>query len=169
MAKGKTATHVEAPTASASSPSGVETIVAALTQLENDIDVMYVHAEEMKKRIMAHSNEEVERLKQQIIDLANEEATKIVDSAKAEADAESEKIGELGRASIAGIKKNIKSSFDRAVDNIVRTVLGETITTTTTTPAAASPKEAKSTAVTQQQQPPPKIKRYTSDGKPVMV
>lgn len=163
MAKGKTATHVDVPPAS--SPSGVETIVAALTQLENDIDVMYAHAEEMKKRIMAHSNEEVERLKQQITDLANEEATKIVDSAKAEADAESEKIGELGRASIAGIKKNIKSSFDRAVDNIVRTVLGES--TTTTTPAAASSKEAKSTAATQQQ--PPKIKRYTSDGKPVMV
>jgi V/A-type H+-transporting ATPase subunit G/H len=165
LAKGKTATHVDVPPAS--SPSGVETIVAALTQLENDIDVMYAHAEEMKKRIMAHSNEEVERLKQQITDLANEEATKIVDSAKAEADAESEKIGELGRASIAGIKKNIKSSFDRAVDNIVRTVLGETITTTTT-PSAASSKEAKSTATTQQQQPP-KIKRYTSDGKPVMV
>ena len=167
MAKGKTTTHVDVPPASASPPSGVETIVAALTHLENDIDAMYVHAEEMKKRIMAHSNEEVERLKQQIIDLANEEAKKIVDSAKAEADAESEKIGELGRASIAGIKKNIKSSFDRAVDNIVRTVLGESITTTTT-PTAASSKEAKSTAATQQQQPP-KIKRYTSDGKPVMV
>ena len=166
MAKGKTATRVDVPPASASSPSGVETIVAALTHLENDIDAMYVHAEEMKKRIMAHSNEEVERLKQQIIDLANEEATKIVDSAKAEADAESEKIGELGRASIAGIKKNIKSSFDRAVDNIVKTVLGETITTTA--PTAASSKEAKSTTATQQQQPP-KIKRYTSDGKPVMV
>ena len=50
---------------------------------------MYVHAEEMKKRIMAHSNEEIERLKQQIIDLANQEAKKIVDSAKAEADSES--------------------------------------------------------------------------------
>jgi F0F1-type ATP synthase membrane subunit b/b' len=102
---------------------------------------------------MAHSNEEVEKLKQQITMLANEEAKKIVDSAKAEADAESEKIAEMGRASVAGIKKNINSSFDRAVDSIVKTVLGDT------TPAAAAKAEAKSTQ-------PAKIKKYTADGKP---
>ncbi len=160
MAKEKTA-HVEVPPAA--SLSEVETIVAALSQLENDIDALYVHAEEMRKRIMAHSNEEIEKLKQQIITLANEEAKRIVDSAKQEADAESEKIAELGRANVAGIKKNINSSFDRAVDSIVKTVLGETTTPTSTTQTKSEAKEAKST----QQQQPPKIKRYTSDGKPV--
>jgi V/A-type H+/Na+-transporting ATPase subunit G/H len=150
LAKEKTA-HVEVPPAT--SLSAVETIVTALSALENDIDGLYVRAEEMKKRIMAHSNEEVEKLKQQITMLANEEAKKIVDSAKAEADAESEKIAEMGRASVAGIKKNINSSFDRAVDSIVKTVLGDT------TPAAAAKAEAKSTQ-------PAKIKKYTADGKP---
>jgi V/A-type H+-transporting ATPase subunit G/H len=157
LAKEKTA-HVEISHPPASL-SGVETIVAALSQLENDIDGLYIRAEEMKKRMMAHSNEEVEKLKQQIIALANEEAKKIVDSAKAEADSESEKIAELGRASVAGIKKNINSSFDRAVDSIVRTVLGETMTPTTTT--ATSKPEAKEIKST----PPAKIKKYTSDGK----
>ncbi len=74
---------------------------------------------------MAHSNEEVEKLKQQVIAMANGEAKQIVDRAKAEAEAESEKIGEMGRANVANLKKNINSSFDAAVDSIVGTVLGD--------------------------------------------
>ena len=122
MAKEKT-THAEItrPT----SNSAVETIVAALSELEGDIDGLYVRVEEMKKRLMAHSNEEVEKLKQQVIAMANEEAKQIVDRARAEAEAESEKIGEMGRANIANLKKNINSSFDAAVDSIVKTILGD--------------------------------------------
>lgn len=142
MAKGKT-THADVPPPT--SHSAVETIVAALTELEGDIDGLYVHVEEMKKRIMAHSNEEVEKLKQQVIAMANEEAKKIVDSARAEAEAESEKIGELGRANVANLKKNINTSFDAAVDSIVRTVLGDI------TPVKANQ--------------PAKAKKYTQDGK----
>ena len=122
MAKEKTA-HAQVPPPT--SHSAVEAIVGALSELEGDIDGLYARAEEMKKRIMAHSNEEVEKLKQQVISMANEEAKKIVDSARAEADAESEQIGEAGRATVANLKKNINSSFDAAVDNIVRTVLGD--------------------------------------------
>jgi len=123
LAKGKTA-HAQVPPPT--SHSAVETIVGALSGLEGDIDQLYVRVEEMKKRIMAHSNEEVEKLKQQVIAMANEEAKRIVDSARAEAEAESEKIGEMGRANVANLKKNINSSFDAAVDSIVRTVLGDT-------------------------------------------
>jgi V/A-type H+-transporting ATPase subunit G/H len=123
LPKEKTA-HAQVPPPT--SHSAVETIVSALAGLESDIDGLYVRVEEMKKRIMAHSNEEVEKLKQQVIAMANEEAKRIVDSAKAEAEAESEKIGEMGRANIANLKKNINASFDAAVDSIVRTVLGDT-------------------------------------------
>jgi V/A-type H+-transporting ATPase subunit G/H len=123
LAKEKT-THAQVPPPT--SLSAVETIVSALSSLEGDIDGLYVKVEEMKKRIMAHSNEEVEKLKQQVIAMANEEAKRIVDSARAEAEAESEKIGEVGRANVANLKKNINSSLDAAADNIVRTVLGDT-------------------------------------------
>jgi len=135
------ATEVPPPT----SNSAVETIVGALSELEGDIDGLYARAEEMKKRIMAHSNEEVEKLKQQVTAMANEEAKIIVDSARAEAESESEKIGEMGRAAVANLKKNINSSFDAAVDSIVRTSLGDT------TPAKPAPAKAK---------------KFTSDGKP---
>jgi vacuolar-type H+-ATPase subunit H len=123
LAKEKTA-HAQVPPAT--SHSAVETIVSALSGLEGDIDGLYVKVEEMKKRIMAHSNEEVEKLKQKVIAMANEEAKRIVDNARAEAEAESEKIGEVSRANVANLKKNINSSFDAAVDSIVRTVLGDT-------------------------------------------
>src|SRR3712207_8722101 len=77
---------------------------------------MYGRVEEMRRRIIAHSDEEIENLKQQVITLANEEAKQIVDSTKAEAEAESEQIGEVGRANLANIRKNIKASFDATVD-----------------------------------------------------
>jgi vacuolar-type H+-ATPase subunit H len=160
LAKEKTTTHANIPP-SPTSHSAVETIVSALSELENDIDKLYGRVEEMKKRIIAHSNEEVEKLKQQVITLANEEAKQIVDSAKAEAEAESENIGEVGRANLANIRKNIKASFDATVDNIVQAVLGDTATM----PLTAQKVEKKSQPSAAAQ--PDKIKKYTSDGKPV--
>lgn len=147
------------------SHSAVETIVSALSELENDIDEMYGRVEEMKRHIIAHSDEEIEKLKQQIITLANEEAKQIVDSAKAEAEAESEEIAEIGRANLANIRKNIKASFDAAVDSIVQAVLGDTTTTmpVTTQKVEKNSQLSSSSSVHQ----PAKIRKYTSDGKPV--
>ena len=147
------------------SHSAVETIVSALSELENDIDAMYGRVEEMKRHIIAHSDEEIEKLKQQIITLANEEAKQIVDSAKAEAEAESEEIAEIGRANLANIRKNIKASFDAAVDSIVQAVLGDTTTTmpVTTQKVEKNSQLSSSSSVHQ----PAKIRKYTSDGKPV--
>ena len=159
LAKGKAAhTDIPPPT----SHSAVETIVSALSELENDIDGMYGRVEEMRKRIIAHSDEEIENLKQQIITLANEEAKQIVDSTKAEAEAESEEIGEIGRANLANIRKNIKASFDATVDSIVQAVLGNTTTLPVTTQKVESQPSSSSSSVHQ----PAKIRKYTSDGKP---
>ena len=161
LAKGKTA-HTDIPTPT--SHSAVETIVNALSELENDIDEMYGRVEEMRRRIIAHSDEEIENLKQQIITLANEEAKQIVDNTRAEAEAESEEIGEIGRANLANIRKNIKASFDATVDSIVQAVLGDT-----TMPMATQKVETKSqpSSSSSSVHQPAKIRKYTSDGKPV--
>lgn len=145
MAKEKTTTaNLPPPT----SHSTVEAIVSALSELETDLEGLYTKVDEMKRRIVAHSNEEVDRLREQVIVLANEEAKRIIDKAKAEADAESAEIAKQAEKSLAGIKKNIDSSFDRAVDSIVKTVLGD---------SSPAPKSEK---------PAPKIKKYTAEGKP---
>lgn len=165
LAKGKTAhTDIPPPT----SHSAVETIVSALSELENDIDGMYGRVEEMRRRIIAHSDEEIENLKQQIITLANEEAKQIVDSTKAEAEAESEEIGEIGRANLANIRKNIKASFDATVDSIVQAVLGDTTTTLpVTTQKVETKSQPSSSSSSSSVHQPAKIRKYTSDGKPV--
>jgi vacuolar-type H+-ATPase subunit H len=161
LAKGKTAhTDIPPPT----SHSAVETIVNALSELENDIDGMYGRVEEMRKRIIAHSDEEIENLKQQIITLANEEAKQIVDNTRAEAEAESEEIGEIGRANLAKIRKNIKASFDATVDSIVQAVLGGTTTPMTTQKVETRSQPSSSSSSVHQ---PAKITKYTPDGKPV--
>jgi vacuolar-type H+-ATPase subunit H len=161
LAKGKAArTDIPPPT----SHSAVETIVSALSELENDIDGMYGRVEEMRRRIIAHSDEEIENLKQQIITLANEEAKQIVDSTKAEAEAESEEIGEIGRANLANIRKNIKASFDATVDSIVQAVLGNTTTTLPVTTQKVETKSQPSSSSSSVHQPA-KIRKYTSDGK----
>jgi vacuolar-type H+-ATPase subunit H len=162
LAKGKTAhTDIPPPT----SHSEVETIIGALSELENDIDRMYGRVEEMRRRIIAHSDEEIENLKQRIITLANEEAKQIVDSTKSEAEAESEEIGEIGRANLANIRKNIKASFDATVDSIVQAVLGDT--TITTMPVTTQKAETKSQPSSSSVNQPAKVRKYTSDGKPV--
>jgi V/A-type H+-transporting ATPase subunit G/H len=115
--------HEKTETVSATH-SEVESIVSALGELEKEIDSMNSRVDEMKKRLMARSNEQVEKLKQELITMANEQAKKIVDSARAEAEAESKVIAAEAEKSLLAIKNNIDSSFGKAVDSIVRTVLG---------------------------------------------
>src|ERR671931_1461340 len=106
--------------------SSVEIIINALAELEKDIDNLNLRVEEMKRRIIIYSNEQIENLKHQIISIANEEAKKIVDIAKKEAEDESSLIAKEADNKLSDIKKNIDSSLDLAVDNIVNMVLGVT-------------------------------------------
>jgi hypothetical protein len=106
--------------------SSVEVIINALAELEKDIDNLNLKIEEMKKRMIIYSNEQIENLKQQTISIANEEAKKIIDIAKKEAENESSLIANEADKRLSDIKKNIDSALDRAVDNIVNIVLKET-------------------------------------------
>ena len=106
--------------------SSVEVIINALAELEKDIDNLNSKIEEMKKRILIYSNEQIENLKQQTISVANEEAKRIVDNAKKEAEDESSLITRESDNRLSDIKKNIDSTLDRAVDEIVNMVLRET-------------------------------------------
>jgi vacuolar-type H+-ATPase subunit H len=115
--------HEKTETVSATH-SEVESIVSALVELEKEIDGMSARVDEMKKRLMARSNEQVEKLKQELIAVANEEARKIVDAAREEAEADSKVIAAEAEKNLLAIRKNIDSSFGKAVESIVQTVLG---------------------------------------------
>jgi hypothetical protein len=103
--------------------SSVEDIINALSDLEKDMDNVNSKVEEMQKRLMTYSDEEIEKLNQQINAIADDEAKKIVDAAKAEAEKESSLIAAEADKNLAKIKKNIDSSYDKAVDAIVKMIL----------------------------------------------
>ncbi|HZT34700.1 MAG TPA: hypothetical protein VFA15_02180, partial [Nitrososphaera sp.] len=105
-------------------------------------------------------NEEIEKLKQQLVSLATEEARLIVEKARAEAEAESAEIAKQADKSISSIKKNIDSTFDRAVSSIVKTIIAQP-----TPPVSKEPPQQEGGSRTTNAQPAPRIKRYTSDGK----
>ena len=101
----------------------VESIIKALSELEKDIDMISSKVEELKKRMINQSHEEVGKLKQQIISTAQEEAKKIIDKAKTEAEAESVVITKESEENLARIRKNIDSLSDTIVDKIVKMII----------------------------------------------
>lgn len=107
--------------------SAVEGIINALSELEDDIDNLNAKAEEMRRHLMTYSNEEIEKLKQQVINAANDEAKRIMEIAKSEAEEESSTTSKETDKTLSNIKRNIDSSFGKAVENIVKIILGEPV------------------------------------------
>jgi vacuolar-type H+-ATPase subunit H len=138
--------------------SSVEDIINALAELEKDMDNLNSKVEEMRKRLIVYSDEEVEKLKQQVIIIANEEAKKIVDRAKTEAEIESSMIVKETDRHFEDIKKNIDSSYHKAVDSIVKIILGDTITSNIQQTIHDDASENTEASLK-------KIKKYTSEGK----
>lgn len=103
--------------------ASVENIINALSELEDDLDNINTKTEEMKRRLINSSHEQIEHLREKIISLANEEAKRIVDTAKKEAEEESSLIRKEADEELAKIKKNIESSYAKAVDAAVKIIL----------------------------------------------
>jgi F0F1-type ATP synthase membrane subunit b/b' len=101
----------------------VESIIKALSELEKDIDMISSKVEELKKRMINQSHEEIGKLKQQIISTAQEEAKKIINKAKTEAEEESVVITKESEENLARIRKNIDSLSDIIVDKIVKMII----------------------------------------------
>ena len=101
----------------------VEGIIKALSELEVNIDVISSKVEELKKHMIIHSNEEIEKLKQQINSAAQKEAKQIIDMAKTEAESDSVAIAKEAEENNARIRKNIDSLSDTIVNKIVKMVI----------------------------------------------
>jgi len=103
--------------------ASVENVINALSELESDLDNLSNRTEEMKRRLVNSSHEQIELLKEKIINLANDEAKKIVDAARKEAELEASSILKASDKELANIKKNIESSYGKAVDVAVKIIL----------------------------------------------
>lgn len=103
--------------------ANVESIINALSELEDDLDNINNKTDEMKRRLINSSHKQIEHLKENIITLANGEAKKIIDSARQEAEKESLTILKDSDNELANIKKNIESSYNKAVEVAVKIIL----------------------------------------------
>jgi hypothetical protein len=106
----------------------VESIVKALSELERDIDLVNFRVEELKKRMINWSHDEIEKLKQQIITAAKEEAKQITDKARKEAEEESIIITKESEENLARIRKNIESLSDTITDNVIKMIVKGSVT-----------------------------------------
>ena len=103
--------------------SSVEKIVSALSELENDIESLSVKVQEMKKRIVSTSDNEIAQLREKIIQVAKTESDKIILSAKQEAVEKSQKISAEAETNLTKLRENTKLSFDKSVKLVVDSVL----------------------------------------------
>ncbi|HEY7777622.1 MAG TPA: hypothetical protein VIA09_03695 [Nitrososphaeraceae archaeon] len=103
--------------------SSVEKIVSALSELENDIESLSVKVQEMKKRIVSTSDNEIAQLREKIIQVAKTESDKIISSAKQEAEEKSQKISAEAETNLTKLRENTKLSFDKSVKLVVDSVL----------------------------------------------
>ena len=103
--------------------ASVETIISALSELEDDLDNISIKTDEMKRHLVNLSYEQIEHLKEKIINLANGEAKKIIDTAREEAEKEASTILKDSENELVNIKKNIESSYDKAVEVAVTIIL----------------------------------------------
>ena len=105
--------------------SSVEQIINALSSLETDLDNLGSRVHDMKKRIISYSATEIEKQKQKVIVIANEDAKGLIDTARKEAENESAIIMAETEKITSTTKKNIDSSLPRAVEFVVKTILGQ--------------------------------------------
>jgi vacuolar-type H+-ATPase subunit H len=105
--------------------SSVEKIVSALSELENDIESLSVKVQDMKKRIVSTSDNEIAQLREKIIEVAKTESEKIIASAKQEAEKTSQKISKDAETSLTKLRENTKLSFDKSVKLVVDSVLNK--------------------------------------------
>lgn len=103
--------------------SSVEKIVSALSELESDIESLSAKVQDMKKRIISTSDNEIAQLREKIIQVAKTESDKIITSAKQEAEEKSQKISAEAETNLTKLRENTKLSFDKSVKLVVDSVL----------------------------------------------
>ncbi len=85
--------------------SKVEGIIKTLSELEENIDSLNEKVADMKKKIHARSENEIEQLREKVIEMATKESGSIISQAREAANQEAKKILSDGEKSLAKIKK----------------------------------------------------------------
>ncbi|TLX67670.1 MAG: hypothetical protein E6L03_05755 [Thaumarchaeota archaeon] len=108
--------------------SSVDKIINALAELEHDIETLSIKVQDMKKRILTNSDNEISKLKEKIIEIAKNESEKIIADAKKEAEEKSQKILKDAESNLSKLKENSKLTYEKSVKLVVDSVLNKSET-----------------------------------------
>ena len=103
--------------------SKVTGIIQSLSNLEDDLDSLNSKVSDMKKQLSLKVQTEIDSLLAKTREMAIQEAELIIKTSKEKAKNESEKIAKEGQKKLLEITSRIDTNFDKAVSNVVSTVL----------------------------------------------
>lgn len=105
--------------------SHLEGVVSALSEMEKEIDAIKTDTEEMKRSIVALARDEAGKIKNHIVSSANETVKNELARATADAERNAKEIVQKGDVEVKKLQGKINVAFDKAVDSVVRAVLGD--------------------------------------------
>lgn len=103
--------------------SKVEGIIKTLTELEENIDSLNEKVADMKKKLHARTENEIENLLEKVVEMATKESESIISQTKEVANQEAKKILNDGERTLAEIKTKIDAKFDEAIEYVISSVL----------------------------------------------
>lgn len=103
--------------------SKVEGIIKTLSELEENIDSLNEKVADMKKKLHAKAENEIESLREKVIEIATKESESIISKTKEAANQEAKTIQSDGEKVLAEIKTTIDEKFDESVEYVVSSVL----------------------------------------------
>jgi len=103
--------------------SKVEGIIKTLSELEENIDSLNEKVADMKKKLHARVENEVENLREKVVEIATKEAESMISKTRDAANQDAKKILNDGEKSLAEIKTKINEKFDEAVEYTIASIL----------------------------------------------
>jgi V/A-type H+/Na+-transporting ATPase subunit G/H len=103
--------------------SKVEGIIKTLSELEENIDSLNEKVADMKKKLHAKAENEIETLREKVVEIATKESESIISKTKDAANQDAKKILDDGEKSLAEIKAKINEKFDEAVEYTISSIL----------------------------------------------
>ena len=105
------------------SESKVGGIVAALRDLENDMDTLNSTVSDMKRQLSIRVQKETDALYEKTQEMANAQAEKIIEETRAKANTQASNIAAEAESKLENIRRGIEGGFDDAVQTAVDTIL----------------------------------------------
>ncbi|MCP8303892.1 MAG: hypothetical protein H3Z50_00230 [archaeon] len=103
----------------------IEDMMVPLYEMENELDETKAKIKETKNELSSLAQKEAGKSRSEVLEEAKKKTEEDLANIKAEAEKEAEKILAKGNEEIEELKAKIKGVYDKAVEMVLKTLLGE--------------------------------------------